>query len=78
MSGTVNVFAILASSVLILTGLVAVTRALWKTAQDIRDNKEATEDNTTALASLSEKMDSRITALEEWRARTENRRPWGR
>jgi hypothetical protein len=72
------VLAICASAVLVLTGLAAVTRALWKIAQDIRDNKKATEDNTEALAVLSTKMDGRITSLEAWRLRMEGRRPWGR
>lgn len=64
MSGAVSVFTILASAVVVLGGLVAVTRALWRVAQDIRDNKRATEANTVALGELSTKMDGRITSLE--------------
>lgn len=75
-TGTGAVLAILASAVVVLTGLVAVSRGLWKVAQDIRDNKRATEANTTALGELSTKMDGRITALEAWRLRAEARRRW--
>jgi len=71
-----TVVAILSSAVVVLGGLVAVTRALWKVAQDIRDNKLATEENTVALADLTTKMDGRITALEAWRLRQESRRRW--
>jgi hypothetical protein len=72
------VIAILASAVIVLGGLAAVTRALWKVAQDIRDNKQATQENTTAITDLSTKMDGRITALEAWRLRMEGRRQWRR
>lgn len=64
MAATVNVFAILASAVVVLGGLIAVTRALWRVAQDIRDNKRATVANTAALGELSIKMDGRISLLE--------------
>jgi len=70
------VVAILASAVIVLTGLVAVARGLWKVAIDIRDNKRATEENTTAITDLSTKMDGRITALEAWRLRQESRKRW--
>jgi hypothetical protein len=76
-SEVATVVAILSSAVVVLGGLVAVTRALWKVAQDIRDNKLATEENTVALADLTTKMDGRITALEAWRVRQESRR-WRR
>ena len=59
-----SIFAILASAVVVLTGLVAVTRALWKAAQDVRDNKAATQANTRAVQELSTKMDGRIGSLE--------------
>jgi hypothetical protein len=64
-NGTAAAFAILASSVIVLTGLAALTRAIWKAAQDIRDNKRATQENTTALGDLSTRMDGRITLLEQ-------------
>jgi hypothetical protein len=70
------VIAILASAVVVFGGLAAVTRALWRVAQDIRDNKQATQENTTAITDLSTKMDGRITALEAWRVRAEGRRRW--
>lgn len=65
MSGAEAIFAILASTVVILGGLIALTRAIWMAAQDIRDNKQATMKNTEALAELTTKMDGRISSLEE-------------
>lgn len=59
-----TVIAILAAAVVVLGGLVAVTRAIWNAAQDLRDNKTATVANTRAVAELSTKMDGRITSLE--------------
>jgi hypothetical protein len=59
-----GVFAIMASAVVVLGGLVAVCRALWKVANDIRDSKNATLANTAAINELSQKMDGRITSLE--------------
>ncbi|HXJ27550.1 MAG TPA: hypothetical protein VNH17_17685 [Streptosporangiaceae bacterium] len=59
-----GVFAIMASAVVVLGGLVAVCRALWKVANDIRDAKNATLANTEAINELSLKMDGRITSLE--------------
>ena len=59
-----SMFTILASSVVILGGLVALTRAIWKAAEDVRDNKRATQANTVAITELSVKMDGRITSLE--------------
>ena len=71
MSGSALVLTMLASAVIVLGGLVALTRAIWKAAQDIRDNKRATVSNTAALADLSQKMDGRITSLEAWRLTVE-------
>lgn len=59
-----GIFAIMASAVVVVGGLVAVCRALWKVANDIRDAKNATLANTTAINELSTKMDGRITSLE--------------
>jgi hypothetical protein len=56
---------ILASAIIVLTGLAALTRSVWKVAQDIRDNKRATQENTHALGDLSTRMDGRITLLEQ-------------
>ena len=71
MSGTALVLTMLASAVIVLGGLVALTRSIWKVAQDIRDNKRATVSNTAAITDLSQKMDGRITSLEAWRLTVE-------
>lgn len=60
-----TIFAIMASAVVVLGGLVALTRAIWKAAQDIRDNRIATNKNTEAILNLSTQMDGRITSLEQ-------------
>jgi hypothetical protein len=70
-----TVFAIMASAVIILGGLVGLSRAIWKAAQDIRDNKFATVKNTAAIGELSLKMDGRITSLETRVGKLEDRSP---
>lgn len=75
MSAAATVFAILASAVIVLGGLAALTRAIWKAAQDLRDNKTATQANTAAVADLSAKMDGRITSLETRMSDVEKRLP---
>ena len=65
MSTAGTVLAILASAVIVLGGLTAVTRAIWKVAQDLRDNKNATNANTDALQKLATQMDGRLTAIEQ-------------
>lgn len=72
MSAVATVFAIMAAAVVVLGGLIALTRALWKVAQDIRDNKVATVANTRAVEELSTKMDGRITSLEARVSRLES------
>lgn len=67
MSSAAAVATILASSVVVLGGLVALVRSLARLAITIRDNKNATEANTKALGNLKESMDGRLTALEQWR-----------
>jgi hypothetical protein len=67
-----TIFSIMAAAVVVLGGLVAVTRALWHVANDIRDNKVATQANTKAVEELSTKMDGRITSLEARVAHLEN------
>lgn len=74
MNGVATVFAIMAAAVVVLGGLIAVTRALWKVAIDIRDNKMATLANTRAVEELSTKMDGRITSLESRVTTLEKRR----
>jgi predicted thioesterase len=69
-----TVVAIFASSVIVLTGLVAVTRAIWHIAQDLRDNKAATTRNTTALEHLATQMDGRLTSIESRLSRIERNR----
>jgi putative Mn2+ efflux pump MntP len=64
MTNLSTVIAILAGAVIVLSGLAALTRAIWRSAQDLRDNKNATLANTTAIVELSTKMDGRITSLE--------------
>ena len=64
MTNLSTVIAILAGAVIVLSGLGALTRAIWRSAQDLRDNKNATLANTTAIVELSTKMDGRITSLE--------------
>jgi len=66
MTGAGAVLAILASAVIVLTGLAALTRQIWKVAQDIRDNRTATQANTGALKELRAQIDGRITAIESW------------
>ena len=45
-----TIFAILASAVIVLGGLAALVRAIWKTATTLRDN-------TTATTKLTDQMD---------------------
>lgn len=80
MTTTVAVFAILASAVVVLGGLVALTRALWTAASDLRDfkrvtmeNKEAIDANTTAMTELNLKLDGRLDDLEQRMAMVEGK-----
>lgn len=74
MTGGGAVLAILASAVIVLTGLVAVTRAIWRIAQDLRDNKQATTRNTSALDNLATQMNGRLTSIEDRLGRVERAR----
>jgi len=65
MSAAGAVLAILASAVIVLTGIIALTRAVWRVAQDLRDNKNATQANTKAVDNLAAQMDGRITLIEK-------------
>jgi hypothetical protein len=69
-----TVFAILASAVIVLGGLAALVRAIWKTATILRDNTLATqqlteklEEYTRATDSRFEKLADRVMALEQGR-----------
>jgi hypothetical protein len=64
MSSTGAVLAILAAAVIVLTGLAALARAIWKAAQDVRDNRLATVRNTEALKALGDQLGLRMTAIE--------------
>lgn len=66
-SGAVAIFTILASAVVVLSGLIAVTRALFRLGYDIRENKAATQANTKVISDLSDNipvLDGRMTTLE--------------
>jgi hypothetical protein len=68
------VFAILASAVVVVGGLVAMVRAIWGAAQSIRDNRTATLANTKALDDLTHVVDGRIGNLERRVGELEARR----
>ena len=57
--------AILASSVVVLAGLVALVRSIWKVAQTLRDNTKATQDLSGKLDGLAQVVDGRISRIEE-------------
>ena len=66
-----TIFAILASAVIVLGGLAALVRAIWKTATTLRDNTTATrelteklEEYTKATDGRFEKLAQRVTQLE--------------
>jgi hypothetical protein len=71
-SGTAaTIFAILASAVIVLGGLAALVRAIWKTATTLRDNTQATKELTEKLEEYTratdgrfEKLADRVTLLE--------------
>lgn len=74
MTGAGAVFAILASAVIVLGGLVALVRAIWNIAQNLRDNTKATQALSGNLDKLTASIDgrfdalvARVTALEAWR-----------
>jgi hypothetical protein len=67
------IFAIMASAIVVLGGLVALTRSIWHAAQDIRDNKIATVKNTEAIGELSVNMDGRLTVIESRLSSLEHR-----
>ena len=69
------VVAVLASAVIVLTGAVALTRAVWRVAQDLRDNRAATLANTRAIDNLAGRMDGRLGTVEERLSALERGRP---
>jgi hypothetical protein len=69
------VLAILASAVIVLTGVVALTRAVWRVASDLRENKTAVAANTRAIERLVLQMDGRFTSIKRRLSHLEGRRP---
>lgn len=78
MTGASAVFAILASAVIVLGGLVGVVRAIWKIAQTLRDNTTATRNLSESFKTLSESMNGRFDHLVERVTRLEQGRAPGR
>lgn len=63
-SGTAaTIFAILASAVIVLGGLAALVRAIWKTATTLRDNTQATRELTEKLEEYTKSTDGRFEKL---------------
>lgn len=60
-----TVFAILASAVIVLGGLAALVRAIWKTATMLRDNTSAVRGLTERMDGLARSVDGRIDRLAE-------------
>lgn len=58
-----TIFAILASAVIVLGGLAALVRAIWKTASILRDNTSATQGLTKRMDELSASVDGRFDKL---------------
>ena len=65
--------AILASAVIVLGGLFAVVRAIWRIAQTLRDNTKATTDLSANLERLAVSIDGRFDALVERVVKLEGR-----
>lgn len=60
-----TIFAILASAVIVLGGLAALVRAIWKTATTLRDNTTATQKLTERMDGFAQSVDGRIDHLAE-------------
>ena len=71
MNEAATVAAILASAVVVLGGLIALVRAIWKIAQNLRDNTMATQALTGKLRELTVSIDGRFDQLAERVARLE-------
>jgi hypothetical protein len=72
-NSTEAVLAILASAVIVLGGLFAVVRAIWRIAQTLRDNTKATTDLSANLERLAVSIDGRFDALVERVVKLEGR-----
>ncbi len=77
MTGAGAVTAILASAVIVLGGLVALVRSIWKIAQYLKDNTSATTELTANLKDLRTSIDGQLDALAGRVALLEGRR-WRR
>ena len=75
MTSASAVFAILASAVIVLGGLVALVRAIWKIAQTIRDNTRATAVLSGKMTGLTSVVDGRLGDIEKRLAALEAGRP---
>ena len=60
---TVTVVTILASAVIVLGGLAALVRAIWKVANTMRDNTIAVQQLTDRMDELSSSVDGRFDKL---------------
>lgn len=74
MNSTEAVLAILASAVIVLGGLFAVVRAIWRIAQTLRDNTKATNELSGNLERLAVSIDGRFDALVERVTKLEGQR----
>jgi hypothetical protein len=63
MSSAATVFSILASAIIVLGGLVALVRAIWRIAQNLRDNTFATQQLTGNMQNLTISIDGRFDAV---------------
>jgi len=59
-----TVFAILASAVIVLGGLAALVRAIWKTANTLRDNTAATRQLTGRMDGLAGRIEGLAERIE--------------
>lgn len=74
MTTTATALTILASAVIVLGGLTALVRAIWKVAQTLRDNTVATKVLTGKLENMAGSVDGRFDALAERVAALEGRK----
>ena len=75
MTTAATAFTILGSAVIVLGGLSALVRAIWKVAQTLRDNTVATRSLTGKLEHLAGSVDGRFDELAERVAAIERRLP---
>lgn len=60
-----TVFAILASAVVVLGGIAALIRAIWKTAVTLRDNTTATRELSGRMDENTKTVDGRFEQLSD-------------